>query len=104
MCGIAGIISLSGPAPIEGAIVRRMAEAIVHREPDEDGYFTRPGVSMANRRLSIVGLADGRQPLYNEDRSIAVVYNGELFDYPEVKAQLEARGHRFGTHCDTELL
>src|SRR3954464_5545100 len=104
MCGIAGIISLSGPAPIDGAIARRMAEAIVHRGPDEDGYFTRAGGGLATRRLSTVGLGDGRQPLYNEDRSIAVVYNGELFDYPEVKAQLQSRGHQFRTHCDTELL
>src|SRR4029453_7236136 len=104
MCGIAGIISLTGPAPLEEAVARRMAGALIHRGPDEDGFFARPGLSMANRRLSIVGLGAGTQPLYNEDRSVAVVYNGELFDYPEVKAQLEGRGHRFRTHCDTELL
>ncbi len=81
-----------------------MADAIVHRGPDEDGYLERPGVGFASRRLSIVGLADGRQPIFNEDKSIAVVYNGELFDYPEMKAELEARGHRFATHCDTEII
>jgi asparagine synthase (glutamine-hydrolysing) len=81
-----------------------MADAIVHRGPDEDGYLQRGGLGLANRRLSIVGLADGRQPLANEDGTISVVFNGELFDYPEVRAELTARGHRFKTHCDTELL
>src|SRR5258706_2677798 len=81
-----------------------MADAIVPRGPDEDGYFARPGLGMASRRLSIVGLADGRQPIFNEDRSVAVVFNGEFFDYPEVRASLEGRGHRCRTHCDTEIL
>ncbi len=104
MCGIAGIISLNGPAPIDGQVVRNMARAIVHRGPDEDGFFQRPGLSLANLRLSIVGLADGKQPIFNEDRSVAVVFNGEFFDYPEVRAELEAKGHQFRTHCDTEIL
>jgi asparagine synthase (glutamine-hydrolysing) len=105
MCGIAGIIDLSGerrPAP-PGAI-QAMAAAIVHRGPDEDGFLELPGLAFANRRLSIVGLADGRQPIHNEDKSVSVVYNGELFDYPEMKAELEAKGHRFTTHCDTEII
>jgi asparagine synthase (glutamine-hydrolysing) len=105
MCGIAGMIDLSGqrrPAPA-GAL-RAMADALVHRGPDEDGYLEEPGVAFASRRLSIVGLADGRQPIRNEDRSVAVVFNGELFDYPEMKKELEGRGHRFATHCDTEII
>jgi asparagine synthase (glutamine-hydrolysing) len=105
MCGIAGIIDLSGerrPAPA-GAL-RAMAAAIVHRGPDEDGFLELPGVYFANRRLSIVGLADGRQPIRNEDGSVAVVFNGELFDYPEQRAALEALGHRLATHTDTEIL
>ncbi len=105
MCGIAGIIDLSGanrPAPA-GAIAA-MAEAIYHRGPDEDGFLIQPGLAFASRRLSIVGLADGRQPIHNEDGSVSVVFNGELFDYPEMRAELEGRGHRFATHCDTELI
>jgi asparagine synthase (glutamine-hydrolysing) len=104
MCGIAGMIDLSGRRPVAPGALRAMAQAIVHRGPDEDGFLEQPGVGLANRRLSIVGLADGRQPLFNEDRSVGVVYNGELFDYPEQKKALESRGHRFLTHCDTELL
>jgi asparagine synthase (glutamine-hydrolysing) len=104
MCGIAGIIDLSGSRPAPPDVVRRMADAVFHRGPDEDGYFDAPGVAFANRRLSIVGLFDGRQPIGNEDGSVWVVYNGELFDYPERKAALQAKGHIFRTHCDTELL
>jgi asparagine synthase (glutamine-hydrolysing) len=104
MCGIAGMVDLSGRRPVAAGALRAMAEAIVHRGPDEDGYLELPGVGLANRRLSIVGLSDGRQPIFNEDRTVAVVYNGELFDYPEQKALLEGRGHQFRTHCDTELL
>src|SRR5579884_4035880 len=104
MCGIAGAIDLTGRRPVAEEMLRAMATAIVHRGPDEDGLLERPGLGLASRRLSIIGLADGRQPITNEDGSVAVVYNGELFDYPEVRAQLEARGHRFRTHCDTEII
>ena len=81
-----------------------MSDALVHRGPDESGFLELPRLGLASRRLSIVGLADGRQPIFNEDRSVAVVFNGELFDYPERRATLEALGHRFATHCDTELI
>jgi asparagine synthase (glutamine-hydrolysing) len=103
MCGIAGAIDLKGTRLLPEATLRAMADAITHRGPDEDGYFRQAGVALANRRLSIVGLFDGRQPIGNEDGSVWVVYNGELFDYPERRAELEARGHVFRTHCDTEL-
>ena len=81
-----------------------MAAALVHRGPDEDGFLERPGLGFASRRLSIIGLKDGRQPISNEDGSISAVFNGELFDFPELRNTLERRGHRFSTHCDTELL
>ncbi len=81
-----------------------MADALFHRGPDEDGYLEIPGLSLTNRRLSIVGLHDGKQPIWNEDRSIVTVFNGEFFDYPEVRQMLEGRGHRFATHCDTEII
>jgi asparagine synthase (glutamine-hydrolysing) len=105
MCGIAGIVDLSGEGrPIPHGALRAMADAIVHRGPDEDGFLERPGLGLASRRLSIVGLVDGKQPIWNEDRSVAVVFNGELFDYPEQKQALERLGHRFATHCDTEII
>jgi asparagine synthase (glutamine-hydrolysing) len=104
MCGIAGIVNLTGRAPIDPALIGRMADALHHRGPDEDGYFFRPGLALASRRLSIVGLFDGRQPIHNEDRSVSVVFNGELFDYPEARARLSGQGHVFRTHCDTEIV
>lgn len=81
-----------------------MGAAILHRGPDETGQLLEPGLGLVSRRLSIVGLHDGRQPIVNEDGSVVVVYNGELFDYPERKRELQARGHVFATHADTELL
>src|SRR5438105_5101267 len=104
MCGIAGIVDLRHQGRVPHNSLRRMADAIIHRGPDDDGYFEGPGLGLANRRLSIVGLTDGRQPITNEDGSVVVVFNGELFEYPEIKPALEARGHRFATHCDTELV
>jgi asparagine synthase (glutamine-hydrolysing) len=104
MCGIAGILDLTGQRTAADEVIRRMANAIVHRGPDEEGYYRRPGLVMASRRLSIVGLADGQQPMTNEDRSAFVVFNGELFDHVEQRAALEARGHELRTHCDTEII
>src|ERR1700688_2419624 len=99
MCGIAGLIDLADKRPVPPGMLKRMADAIVHRGPDEDGYLDEPGIGLANRRLSIVGLSDGKQPIWNEDRSVVVVFNGEFFDYPEARARLESKGHTFRTHC-----
>ncbi len=104
MCGIAGVLDLAGRRTVPDDVIQRMAEAIIHRGPDEDGFLQRPGVALASRRLSIVGLADGRQPIANEDQQVQVVFNGELFDYVEKRAELQTRGHRFVTHCDTEII
>jgi asparagine synthase (glutamine-hydrolysing) len=104
MCGIAGMIDLQERRRIPPGALASMARALFHRGPDEDGILEQPGLGLANRRLSIVGLADGRQPIGNEDGTVTVVFNGELFDYRELRAQLEKRGHRFRTHCDTEVL
>ncbi|HWY39758.1 MAG TPA: asparagine synthase (glutamine-hydrolyzing) [Chthoniobacterales bacterium] len=104
MCGIAGVLDLAGLRMVPNDVIQRMARALVHRGPDEDGFLQSPGVALASRRLSIVGLADGRQPIANEDESVQVVFNGELFDYVERRAELQGRGHRFVTHCDTEII
>lgn len=103
MCGIAGILDLRGRREPDKKALEAMTDRIFHRGPDEDGFLFAPGIALGQRRLSIVGLADGQQPIYNEDRTVAVMYNGELFDYPEQKAALEAKGHVFATHCDTEI-
>ncbi len=104
MCGIAGVMDLAGRRAVPAGVVERMAKALIHRGPDEEGFLRVPGLSMASRRLSIVGLADGQQPMSNEDGSVQVVFNGELFDHIEKRAELTARGHRLHTHCDTEII
>src|SRR5215831_11449622 len=104
MCGIAGIIDLAGRRPVSRSSIHQMARALFHRGPDEEGFLFRPGLALASRRLSIVGLADGQQPMGNEDRSVFVVFNGELFDYVERRIELRERGHRLVTHCDTEII
>jgi asparagine synthase (glutamine-hydrolysing) len=104
MCGIAGVMDLAGRRTVSEGVVERMARALIHRGPDEEGFLHRPGVALASRRLSIVGLADGQQPMCNEDQSAFTVFNGEFFDYPEKKSELIARGHQLHTHCDTEII
>ncbi len=86
MCGIAGLIDLVDRRSVEPGLLQAMADSIVHRGPDEEGCLLLPGLGLASRRLSIVGLADGRQPISNEDRTVTVVFNGELFNYPEQRA------------------
>ncbi len=105
MCGIAGMIDLTAdrrPAP--AGAVERMTAALYHRGPDDDGFLPRPGLGLGNRRLSIVGLADGKQPISNEDETVWTVFNGELYDYADTRKLLEGRGHVFRTHTDTELI
>ena len=104
MCGIAGIFDLAGAADIDKALVRRMGDVIRHRGPDGDGYFFAPGVGFAHRRLSIIDVAGGRQPIFNEDDNVALIYNGEIYNYRELVAELRGAGHTFRTHCDTEAV
>ncbi|MEM7397445.1 MAG: asparagine synthase (glutamine-hydrolyzing) [Pseudomonadota bacterium] len=104
MCGIAGSIDLAGKRAPNRAMLQRMADALVHRGPEDEGFLDVPGVGFAQRRLSIVGLEDGRQPIFNEDRTVAVICNGEFFEYPERREELEAKGHVFRTHSDSEIL
>jgi asparagine synthase (glutamine-hydrolysing) len=104
MCGIAGMFDLGGERAAPAGVVPAMARAILHRGPDEDGFLERPGFHLANRRLSIVGLADGKQPISNEDRTVWTVFNGEFFEYKEKRAALESKGHVFRTQTDTELI
>jgi len=104
MCGICGIVSLNG-AKIERSVLESMNETLVHRGPDSEGSFVDGAVGLAARRLAIIDLAGGDQPIANEDGSITVVQNGEIYNYRELRAELERRGgHRFSTRSDTEVL
>jgi asparagine synthase (glutamine-hydrolysing) len=98
------VIDLKGRREPDRGQVERMGAALTHRGPDEQGFLFAPGFGLASRRLSIVGIGDGQQPLWNEDRTVAVICNGEFFDYPERKAELEAKGHVFRTKSDCELI
>jgi asparagine synthase (glutamine-hydrolysing) len=104
MCGIAGILAMSGGAPPERAELETMIRTLRHRGPDGFGYYQAPAIGLAHARLSIIDLATGDQPIYNEDRSVAVVFNGEIFNYIELRAELRSRGHRFYTSSDTEVI
>ena len=95
---------MAGRRMVPREIIQNMARALVHRGPDEEGYLLCPGVALASRRLSIVGLADGQQPVTDEEKNTHVVFNGELFDYVEQRAALQSRGHRLVSHCDTEII
>jgi asparagine synthase (glutamine-hydrolysing) len=103
MCGIAGAIDLKGQREFPPARLQAMTRAITHRGPDDEHFHLEPGIALGARRLSIVDLSGGRQPLCNEDGSVWVTQNGEIFEYPELQAELIARGHRLSTRCDTEL-
>src|SRR4051812_33584892 len=103
MCGIAGAFDLKGRREFPTARLLAMTGAIIHRGPDDEHVHIEPGVALGARRLSIVDLSGGRQPLCNEDGSVWVTQNGELFEYPELQKELATRGHTLATRCDTEL-
>lgn len=104
MCGIAGRFNFDPERPIDHDLIVAMTTAVAHRGPDAAGYFEAPGVALGHRRLSIIDLATGDQPLGNEDGSIQVVFNGEIYNFAEVRAELIAAGHIFRTGSDTEVI
>jgi len=104
MCGIAGLFDLKGKRDFPRDLVTRMSDVQFHRGPDEGGYHFEPGVALAHRRLSIIDVATGQQPLFNEDQSVCVVFNGEIYNFQELVPELQALGHVFRTHSDTEVI
>src|SRR5262245_48023506 len=104
MCGIAGIVSRDRIEPGDLRALAAMNDRLRHRGPDGEGQFIDQHVALAMRRLSIIDLASGWQPLYNEDRSLAIVANGEIYNYIELRRQLEKRGHTFTTQGDIETI
>ncbi|MHB8849288.1 MAG: XrtA/PEP-CTERM system amidotransferase [Burkholderiales bacterium] len=104
MCGIVGIFDTRGGAEIDRDTLAAMNESQFHRGPDEGGLHLEPGLGFGHRRLSIIDLSSGQQPLFNEDGSVVVVFNGEIYNYVDLMPELESLGHTFRTHCDTEVI
>lgn len=104
MCGICGVFEYERQSEIPGEMVHRMNQTMLHRGPDDGGVFTGPGVGLGHRRLSIIDLAGGHQPMSNEDGTLWVLLNGEIYNYPELHNQLLERGHKFATRSDTEAI
>ena len=108
MCGIAGACWTGEGEPIDEAVLKAMTDAIVHRGPDASGSYLKSnsqgGVALGHRRLSIIDLAAGKQPLCNEDETVWVTFNGEIYNFEQLRPELEAKGHKFRTHSDTEVI
>lgn len=104
MCGIAGVLYNDSCRQADRTVLQHMGDAIAHRGPDGEGFFRAANVGLVHRRLAIIDLASGDQPIANEDESVQVVFNGEIYNYPRLRAKLEANGHRFRTNSDTEVL
>jgi asparagine synthase (glutamine-hydrolysing) len=103
MCGIVGIVR-NDTKPIDEDLLSRMSDAIRHRGPDDDGFYVKGGVGLGMRRLSIIDIKSGKQPIHNQDRTAWIVFNGEIYNYLELRETLEKLGHRFYTNSDTEAI
>ncbi len=104
MCGITGVVKFDGSERLDESVLRLMCAAMVHRGPDDEGIYTERGVGLGMRRLSIIDVAAGHQPLSNEDGKIWIVFNGEIYNHVALRERLISRGHRFRSHCDTETI
>ncbi len=104
VCGISGIFDSRDRREIDRRLLERMNASLFHRGPDAGGLHLEPGLGLAHRRLSIIDLSTGQQPLYNEDGSVVVVFNGEIYNFQELAKELAACGHTFRTHSDTEVI
>jgi asparagine synthase (glutamine-hydrolysing) len=104
MCGIVGLFDLRGKRDFDRELLSRLNDSQFHRGPDEGGLHLEPGVGLGHRRLSIIDLSSGQQPLFNEDGSVVVIFNGEIYNFQELVPELTAKGHTFRTHSDTEVI
>src|SRR6516162_8067899 len=104
MCGICGIVNFNATEPVDPSLIERMTSAQSHRGPDDHGYFVDGNVGLGHRRLSIIDLSGGKQPIFNEDGSVVVVFNGEIYNYADLTDSLISKGHQFRTRSDTETI
>src|SRR3954469_9929708 len=104
MCGICGIVNFNTTEPVDHRLLERMTSAQAHRGPDDHGYFVANNVGLGHRRLSIIDLSGGAQPIFNEDKTVAIVFNGEIYNYADLTKELIGQGHQFRTRSDTETI
>ncbi len=104
MCGIAGILHFDEERPVSRVILGNMTEVLAHRGPDGEGYYVDKNVGLGHRRLAIIDLSTGAQPMISDDRAVAIVFNGEIYNYVELREELKALGHHFNSTSDTEVI
>ena len=104
MCGIAGLFDITGHQAFDRGLLREMNQTQFHRGPDEGGDFLEPGIALAHRRLSIIDLSSGQQPMHSADGAVSLVYNGEIYNFGELATELKGLGYQFRTRCDTEVI
>lgn len=104
MCGICGVVNYEYKKPVSKDLLKKMCDVMAHRGPNDEGYYTDKYIGLGHRRLSILDLSGGHQPMHNEDKTVWVVFNGEIYNYKELRHKLEQKGHQFYTHCDTEVI
>ena len=104
MCGIVGVFDFNRTRLVDKSVVFNMMSAISHRGPDGEGLFIEDNIALGHRRLSIIDLSTGDQPMFNADRSVSIVFNGEIYNYLELRQELTKHGHSFHTNSDTEVI
>ena len=104
MCGISGILNIQNDKPVLADDIRKMNDLMIHRGPEAEGVFVDENIGLGHRRLKIIDIEGGVQPMHSEDQSITVVFNGEIYNFKEIKSDLEAKGHKFKSHSDTEVI
>ena len=104
MCGLSGIYNYKTRAPVSEGVLKAMNDTLIHRGPDDEGFYVCNEIGLGHRRLSIIDLAAGHQPMTNEDGTVWVAFNGEIYNFTELHPALEAQGHRFKTRSDTEVI
>jgi len=104
MCGIAGILNIQNNKPVLADDIRKMNDLMIHRGPEAEGVYVDENLGLGHRRLKIIDIEGGIQPMHSEDQSITVVFNGEIYNFKEIKKDLEAKGHRFKSNSDTEVI
>ena len=104
MCGIVGWFDLKDHRSCDRALLHAMSDALAHRGPDGDGHHFEPGLGLGHRRLAVIDLVTGAQPMHSPDKTLCLVFNGEIFNFKELRLELEGRGHAFTTQSDTEVI